>query len=260
MAVFSVNAAGGAPMKHLFRYPALALCCTAAVLAAAPAALAQEEAAAGDEQAERAEAPVDEIVVIGPKMRRDRAMDAFLRGDFETAELEFGKNARCVQRLESQRKWAHEQFVSDSITAEMLGNAGGPSAGQRQPSVSPSYQGPPASPTRTPKRTCEDEAFQLYMQALSLLQLGRYAEAKKLFYRVIALRKDISVYDAHYRIGLLEVVAGDLKKANDRLAHLKTLQKRCRRIGDKCEVADEIDESIIILASAIENYEQAPSG
>jgi hypothetical protein len=48
----------------------------------------------------------EQQVILVEAWRRDRALDAFLRGDFATAEVEFRKNVQCIRRNELQMDYS----------------------------------------------------------------------------------------------------------------------------------------------------------
>ena len=56
-------------------------------------------ATAQDEEGDTAESiETEDVIVVRSARTVDYAMDAFNRGDFQTAEIEFTANARCAQR------------------------------------------------------------------------------------------------------------------------------------------------------------------
>ncbi|WOI54723.1 tetratricopeptide repeat protein [Parvularcula sp. LCG005] len=192
----------------------------------------------------------DVMVVRATRGRMDQGMSAFKRGDYVTAEIEFKKNLRCVERVERLEDFAVEQAQSNAVTAESQ-----PSAPQTEPRVVPSGTASGFQAQKDGKdvaeRTCERADWQVYMIAMSQLKLGRLEEAKENFYRVIRMSKDPLLFDAHYRIGLLEVLDDNFDEADDRLKQLKAFQRRCRKQGKYCETTEELKVAVDTLELAI---------
>jgi len=206
-------------------------------------------------QAQAAE-PEDEVVAIGTA-RRDPAMSAYLSGDFETAEIEFERNAFCALRAERNFRSGVEAAQSSAIRSESFSDADtGPQPTGGQGGASVQLQ-PTAAPTislnssdfekseSSTKRNCEDRGFQYYMAGLSQIKLGKFEDAKASLYRAVALRK--SIYDAHFRLALLEYQDGNIKKALKQYKRLQRLQAKCR----KCEFETEIDQQVAYLDKAL---------
>ena len=182
----------------------------------------------------------EQPVIMVEAWRRDRALDAFLRGDFATAEVEFKKNVRCIRRGELQQDYA-------------LDRASLPQPGP--PNV-PNIPNLPLRPDQIAERTCHSKEWQLYMIGLSQIQLGRFAEAKKSLYSVMRMSKEDLLFDAHYRVGLLELMEGDVESANRRLVHLMKLQRSCRARGARCEVNADLEWATSYLTRAVANARQ----
>lgn len=217
---------------------------------ASPIAAAQEAPAPAPATAHADVQPgakEDEVVVIG-RYHRDRAMDAFLRGDFATAEIEFQNNLHCIQRLERQKEDAIQQASSDAITASMNASVGIP-GGVGTVNIF-NY---PQRADEIADRTCHSPQWQLYMIGLSQIQLGRFAEAKRSLYRVTRLSREDAMFDAHYRIGLLELLDRNIDAADRRLAHLSSMQRSCRKRGARCEFHADLDMATAYLRHAIED-------
>jgi tetratricopeptide (TPR) repeat protein len=178
----------------------------------------------------------EQQVIVVEAWRRDRALDAFLRGDFATAEVEFGKNLRCVQRNQRQFEFALRQGLIDMAR-------GSPNA---------FIHSLPKHPDEIRERTCYGEEWQLYMMGLSQIQLGRFAEAKKNLKRAAHISKDDLLFDAHYRVGLLELLEGDVESANRRLVRLTRMTRSClARRG--CEVGADMEVATAYLTRAVAN-------
>jgi hypothetical protein len=195
----------------------------------------QPAAAPGEEQQ----------VVLVEAWRRDRALDAFLRGDFATAEVEFRKNVRCIRRNELQLDYSIRQGAIG------MGGAVIPAA-----SVAPNIHNLPQRPEEIAERTCHSKEWQLYMIGLSQIQLGRFAEAKKSLNFVIGRSKADVFFDAHYRVGLLELMDGDVDSASRRLARLTSMNRSCRARGERCEVSADLEVATAYLARAVADARQ----
>ena len=200
----------------------------------------------------------DVIIILGPG-KRDKAMDAYLKGDYATAEVEFELNLKCAERVEMLEEFAIEQSYSDAVAAEAgggqapsgFGDDGGIKIYDTPQETAGFYGANPRNPDEIKERTCEEPAWQLYMIALSQIQLGKLAEAKANLYRVIALSRNPYFFDAHYRIALLELLDGNIDKAEKRQKTLIVLQGRCHRRGERCDFREEIDEDVAYLEVAI---------
>jgi hypothetical protein len=196
-----------------------------------------------------AEEPTDEIVVHA---RRDRAMDAFMRGDFVTAEKEFKDNYRCIRRAQMQQDAAFEQANIDMERAAVTGAIQNAVGDAKSPQV---YNVPVMfnSPLRAEKivdRTCSSPEWQFYMIGLSQIQLGHLVDAKENMYRVIRMSKEDTLYDAHYRVGLLELLDGNVHLAERRLDHLNDMLRHCTK-QSSCEVHSDMAEAVAYLGAAI---------
>lgn len=214
----------------------------------APAgAIAQSDTGA---EAAPAAQPDETIVVTG---RRDRALDAFLRGDFVTAEEEFRNNLRCIQRVDRQREASIEQAVSDSITASMLasvGAGGEPLSLMQSAGHPPQIYNTPANVHRIAERTCHSPEWQLYMVGLSQIQQGELTDARHSL-TLASRSRDELMFDAHFRIGLIDLMNGDVDRAERSLLRLNALQRNCDMRGARCEVHAELDAATSYLRSAI---------
>ena len=192
----------------------------------------------------------DEVIARG-SIQTDPAMSAFRAGDYATAEIEFERNAFCALRatrnFRSGVEAAQDSTVRSDVGTDIdtpSGAAGGPGGVTLGPT--PSTPTPVArlnssdfEKNETPeKRTCEDRGFQIYMMGMSQLKLGKRAEAKEAFSRAVNMRK--TLYDAHFRLGLLEYQDGNIDKANKQFKLLRKLESRCKG----CDAKDEIRAQI----------------
>ena len=200
--------------------------------------------------------PEDEVIATG-SIRRDPAMSAYLSGDFETAEIEFERNAFCALRAERNFRSGVESARDSTIRSENFSDAdtiAQPTGGQGganvqvQPTAAPNISVNSSDFQKneaTTKRTCADRGFQYYMAGLSQIKLGKLEDAKASLYRATALRK--SIYDAHFRLALLEYQDGNIDKARKQYKRLQKLQAKCR----KCEFEKEIDQQVAFLDKAL---------
>jgi tetratricopeptide (TPR) repeat protein len=228
-------------MKSVERFRTLGKTGLALLFLAAPYASAQAAAVpGGSEQPFTTES--GEVIVV-EAFRRDRALDAFLRGDFETAEAGFRDNWRCIWRNERLFEASLRQAASDSISASM-------SPGGRM-SMQNFIQNMPQRADEIRERTCFNAEWQFYMMGLSQIQLGKFAEAKKSLTRAAEATKDELMFDAHYRLGLLELLDGNIERADRRLARLTKMQRKCNNRGARCEIHADLDVATAYLTRAI---------
>jgi hypothetical protein len=189
----------------------------------------------------------DQPVVTIEGWRRDRALDAFMRGDFATAEVEFRKNLGCIRRIALQQESGFKQGLVDVDRSFYPPNG---------LAAAPGIHNLPMRPDQIAERTCHSREWQLYMIGLSQIQLGRFADAKKSLYSVTQMSKEQLLYDAHYRVGLLELLEGDVESANRRLTHLTSMNRRCQAQGDRCEVGADLEAATSYLAHAVADARQ----
>lgn len=193
--------------------------------------------------------PVDEIIARG-SIQTDPAMSAFRAGDFETAEIEFDKNAFCALRAERNFTSGVERARDSSIRSNVAADAAGSSQVSGGPGGVVVVDATPAPTAQfnastfknkesETRRTCEDRGFQLYMRGLSQLKLGKRAEAKESLSRAANMRKNL--YDAHFRLSLLEYQDGNLEKANKQFKKLQKLQSRYRKGDSHKEIKAQIN-------------------
>jgi tetratricopeptide (TPR) repeat protein len=201
--------------------------------------------------------PVDEVIATGT-LQRDKAMAAFLAGDYVTAEIEFDKNAFCALRVERNFRSGIEAARDSTVRADVgvdVNTSAQPTGGQGGASVAPSGGSVQRNfninsldlqkEGKIARRTCEDRGYQLYMRGLSEIKLGKLSEAKESLSRAVVLRK--SIYDAYFRLALLEYQEGDMKAAKRNFKRLKNLQAKCR----KCESEPEINEQVAYLQKTL---------
>ena len=229
------------------------MCCGWAMGCAAPVS-AQEAGAPAGSGAQAVTEEDYEVIVEG--IRRDRAMDAFLRGDFVTAEVEFQNNWRCIWRNERLFEASVRHAASDAISASLSPSGAGGFGDVNTPKI----HNVPLRADEIADRTCHSAEWQLYMVGLSQIQLGKFAEAKKSLYRAARLSKEDLLFDAHYRIGLLELLDGDIERAARRLTYLTRLQRSCKNRGTRCEIHADLDEATAYLKRAIADARKAHRG
>lgn len=202
---------------------------------------------------------IDEIVVTGSK-QTDPAMSAWLAGDYETAEIEFDRNAFCALRVERNFRSGLEDARESTIRSITAADAvsipnpsGGPGAGAgitiptappTAPSVSLNSTDFQKSEAKN-KRTCENRGYQIYMKGMSQLKLGKMAEAKETLSRATKINR--MIFDAHFRLSLMEYQEGDIKNANREFNALKKIAAKCKR----CEAKEEIQAQVNYLESLL---------
>lgn len=189
-----------------------------------------------------------DTVIVVEGFRRDRALDAFLRGDFAAAEIGFRDNWLCILR---------EQRQLDAALRQLSGLASSPSPRLNQQAFMSLFMPQPTDEIR--ERTCFNEEWQFYMMGLSQIQLGKFAEAKKSLYRAAKSKEDL-MFDAHYRIGLLELLEGNIDRADRRLSYLSKLQRSCHARGVRCEVQADLETATAFLKRAIANARHETHG
>lgn len=223
----------------------------ATIALSAPAMSAQDEAGEpeGDEKV------LDTVEVVG--VQNDVAMAAFRAGDYETAEVEFLDNAMCALRRERNLRSSVETARTNSTRAEVFTNSAtvdsgassqgaNAGAGQQTPTGVAAVDGIAARNLRnTYERTCDARGRQLYFAGLSQIQLGKTNEALRSFEKATSV--STILYDAHYKIGLINLLTGDAKTAESELKKIEGILKRCR----DCEAKSEIVERIDFLSKAI---------
>lgn len=193
---------------------------------------------------------VDEVIALGTR-QTDPAMSAFRSGDYATAEIEFKRNAFCALRATRNFRSGIEAAQDTTIRADVgtdfdtapgsaggLGNTPGPAVSAPTPSVNLNSSDFKRNESEN-KRTCEDRGFQIYMMGMSQLKLGKREEAKEAFSRAVKMRK--TLFDAHFRLGLMEYQEGDLEAANSHFEKIKKIEARCK---NRCDAKDEIRSQI----------------
>ncbi|MEP3653799.1 MAG: tetratricopeptide repeat protein [Litorimonas sp.] len=210
-------------------------------------AYAQQAIEAEDVQS----ADVPDEVIATARKQSDPAMSAFLSGDYETAEIEFDKNAFCALRVERNFRAGLDTAQQNSIRSDVAGDSIAPpqpSGGQGGVVIIPSS--PTVSSVNTinssnfrkpgseTKRTCEDRGFQVYMKGLSQLELGKTAEAKKTLSQATKIHR--TLYDAHFKLSLLEYQEGNLEEAQKELKKLRKIADRCKRCAAKPEIEGQV--------------------
>jgi hypothetical protein len=89
------------------------------------------------------------------------------------------------------------------------------------------------------------------MIGLSQIQLGKLDEAKYSLERAARMTNDELLYDAHFRVGLLELLDGEVDMAARRLTRLRSIQRNCNARGTSCEVHADLDVAVAYLARAV---------
>ena len=200
---------------------------------------------------------IEEVITTGT-IQTDPAMSAWRSGDFETAEIEFRQNAFCALRIErnfiSGVEGARDSTIRSDVGTD-IDVPSQPSGGLGGAVVAPTSQ--PVIPKiqlnssdfrdsdNEGTRTCEDRGFQIYMMGMSQLKLGKRDEAKATLLRSTKLRKNL--YDAHFRLSLLEYQDNNMKEANKHFKKLRKIGSKCK----KCEAKKEIIAQIKYLENLL---------
>jgi hypothetical protein len=200
---------------------------------------------------------IEEVITTGT-IQTDPAMSAWRSGDFETAEIEFRQNAFCALRIErnfiSGVEGARDSTIRSDVGTD-IDVPSQPSGGLGGAVVAPTSQ--PVIPKiqlnssdfrdsdNEGTRTCEDRGFQIYMMGMSQLKLGKRDEAKATLLRSTKLRKNL--YDAHFRLSLLEYQDNNMKESNKHFKKLRKIGSKCK----KCEAKKEIIAQIKYLENLL---------
>ena len=200
---------------------------------------------------------IEEIITTGT-IQTDPAMSAWRSGDFETAEIEFKQNAFCALRIErnfiSGVEGARDSTIRSDVGTDIdvpsqpSGGLGGANVAPTSQPVIPKIQLNSSDFRDTDNegtRTCEDRGFQIYMMGMSQLKLGKRDEAKATLLRSTGLRKNL--YDAHFRLSLLEYQDNNIKEANKHFKKLRKIGSKCK----KCEAKKEITAQIKYLENLL---------
>lgn len=230
------------PLKH--RMHSVAIIATLFLLSQ-PAAFSEEPSEGAEDQR-----VLDTVEVRG--VQNDVAMAAFQAGDFETAEVEFLDNAMCALRRERNLAYSVEAAQTNSLRAELLEVSTGVDSNSSQGAATRGRQASFGASglstnnnTRPYDRTCDQRGRQLYFAGLSQIQLGKTEEALRNFERATVASKIL--YDAHYKIGLIKLLAGDTRAAEAQVGKIDSILKRCRN----CEAQQEILDRREHLSKAI---------
>lgn len=204
-----------------------------------PTALSEEPSEGADEQQ-----VLDTVEVRG--VQNDVAMAAFRAGDFETAEVEFLDNAMCALRRERNLAYSVEAAQTNSLRAELLEVSTGVDSNSSQSAATRGRQasfGASGLSTNNSTHpydvTCDKRGRQLYFAGLSQIQLGKTDKALRNFERATVASKIL--YDAHYKIGLIKLLAGDTRAAQAQLGKIDGILKRCRNCEAQQEILDRRD-------------------
>jgi len=217
----------------------------------------------------------DEIISYGTIITGQHdGMDAFFRGDFETAEIEFENEFKGLRRFESARENAANDAALSADRAEMQATAGNnlsSSVNSRNAGASSQSAGNALSANsgvtsnfisrRREGRTVltdgevtyEDFGFTRYMSGLSEIKLGKYDEARVSLKQ--SLRYDESNYDARMRLGLLAIMEADFEAAADQLEKIDKQRRRCLRLA--CDDLDSLRDATITLARQLNQAVEA---
>lgn len=194
--------------------------------------------------------PIDEIISKGT-IQKDPAMSAWIAGDYATAEVEFKRNAFCALRaqrnfissVESARDNSINSTVNTGVSDTASAQAGsGIQSGGSATTINPSTRVTSndfKNKKSETKRSCNNRGFQIYMTGLSQLKLGKREEAKKSLKRAAAMRR--SLYDAHFRLSLMEYQDGNFEQSKKHLKRLRKLESRYKSGDANVEIKAQIE-------------------
>jgi len=209
---------------------------------------------------------IDTITVTGKaNWAGHDGMDAFLAGDFETAEVIFEREFISLKRADNGRYNAAvdaalsisrsnnlSQATTNSTSITGGNNAVGVAANQS--TTNPNLAGNSSNKRKKGRNILndgilspQDFAFTKYMSGLSEVKLGKYEEAKKSF--KTSLFHDSGNADGHMRLGLLYLLDGDIEKSAEQLEKLEKQRVKCKKTD--CDEYNEILTSASVLAGQI---------
>ncbi|MEL6687656.1 MAG: tetratricopeptide repeat protein [Pseudomonadota bacterium] len=218
--------------------------------------------------------PEDEVISFSTRiMGQHDGMDAFFKGDFETAEIEFEQEFKRLKRFESAKenaaldaalgidRAADVGLAGNAAASSITGPGGSFDAGSAASLSSNSNVTSNFVRKRAEGRTIltdgkvtyEDFGFSRYMSALSEIKLAKYDEAYKSL--KTSLRYTPDNYDARFRLGLLELQKRDFEGAADQLERLSKMRQKCIRL--ECDDLDGITEAAVALSKQITGVIQA---
>lgn len=228
---------------------------------------AQDKTQSQSEPAQLEDTALDTIIVTGTaNWAGHKGMDAFIAGDFKTAEIIFEREFISLKRAENGRyNAAVDNALSinrASNTAQATSNAtasngaGGPSLSNNLAASSANISGNASSNRKTGRNILndgvlspQDFAFTKYMSGLSEIKLGKYQEAKKSLKTSLFHMSDNP--DGRMRLGLIYLMEDDFDKAAKQLEKLEKRRVKCKKVD--CDEYAEILESASILATQISN-------
>ena len=199
-------------------------------------------------------AQIDEIIVEGQAAGGDPAMQAFLAGDYERAEIEFEKNYDTIRFGRGRLEQSVDDLRNQALTAQTNGlgevGSGGQGASVQTPgsAIYGSALSSPSSDSET-LYSGDDLGFQLYMAGLSELKLGKIEEAEESFQR--AIKRNGRLYDARMRLALIRLQQGDRDYAMKEYAVSAKAKTRC---GSHCRRLEEITTAEKVLGEMISLY------
>lgn len=205
---------------------------------------------------------IDEIIVEGQSnWAGHKGMNAFNRGDFATAEIEFEREFKSLKRQLSGLKNSvvaaqNNEFRAEIDTFNTSGaSAAGASSGSQGSSPTSTTMGGQFKSKRDQGRNILNDgvvsdidfALTKYMSGLSEIKLGKIAEAKSSL--KTAIHYDGGNHDARMRLGLIYVQESKMKKAGKQLKALNKIRKKCK--AKSCDDYELIKKSVVTLATAI---------
>ncbi len=195
---------------------------------------------------------LDTVTVFGePHPIYGDGMALFAAGEYEAADVEFRRIAKRV-------KWGQESLETSARFARLSpeGSLGGSVddpvvariRNDQSSAFVDAYQANGQRGERVRKLDQRDIGFAKYMAGLSQIQLGQYDKARQTLYSSVRYEKSID--DAYFRIGLLELYAGNTKKVEKQI---KELEKRVERCTPNCIdlAGNDVDANLELLKKGL---------
>jgi len=200
----------------------------------------------------------DEVIAFGQKRGGDPAMQAFLNGDYVTAEIEFQRNYDRIRRSSTLERDAVDLSRTQASGAGLtsaLTTSNGQSGGigtSNTPSSAILFGAGRFKNEEHDENTLtsgDDIGVQLYMKGLSQIQLKKYNEAYESLTKALKFNK--TLYDAHLRLGILELRNGNKVAAKKHHTKLRKLWKRCNNhCKHKVDMKETLDTFDWVLSKS----------
>ena len=195
---------------------------------------------------------LDEVVTTGQIQGGDKAMSAFLAGDYVTAEIEFEKNFWEIGHARGAMEQAVREATTTISQASAIPTVGAQGAGPSIEPVAPLVNVPNlrrgGTNTDNVLYSGNDRGFQLYMAGISEIQLGKIDEAEESFERAVKINSRL--HDAQMRLALIRLQKGDFDYADKAYTKLRKAKLKCK----PCKRKDELEEAESTLKRILHEY------